>query len=118
MNENVPLTSPVAAKPPAPSTHEPTKVELARFKAFLFIQFLFLGASPLAGGFHFSIWTMLDTSFLVLAIGMSALAFVLETKESRRLVFRIGASLYALGVLDMAINILLSGVYGWKGVTT
>lgn len=118
MGDSIPQTPPATAKPPTPPGDEPTKVELARFKAFLFIQFLFLGASPLAGGFHFSIWTMLDTSLLVLAIGMSALAFVLESKNGRRLVFRIGATLYALGVMDMAINILLSGVYGWKGVTT
>lgn len=118
MSETVPPTPPTPVKLPAPPSDEPTKVELARFKAFLFIQFLFLGASPLAGGFHFSIWTMLDTSLLVLAIGMSALAFVLESRKGRRLVFRIGASLYALGVLDMAVNILLSGAYGWKGITT
>jgi len=118
MSETNPRISPSLADSPTPPSLEPTRVELSRFKAFLFIQFLFLGASPLAGGFHLSIWTMLDTSFLVLSIGMSALAFVLETRKGRRLVFRIGAILYALGVLDMAVNILLSGVYGWKGVTT
>ncbi|PCJ52811.1 MAG: hypothetical protein COA70_11560 [Planctomycetota bacterium] len=103
---------------PPPPVDEPTRVELTRFRAFLFIQVLFLCASPITGGFHFSIWTMLDTSFLVLSIGMSALAFVLETKAGRRRVFRLGAALYTLGVLDMAVNILISGAYGWKGITS
>ncbi|MDA0666368.1 MAG: hypothetical protein O3A95_09390 [Planctomycetota bacterium] len=46
---------------------------------------------------------MLDTSLLVLAIGMSALAFVLESKNGRRLAFRIGASLYALGIFECGL---------------
>jgi hypothetical protein len=60
---------------------------------------------------------MLDTSLLVLSIGMSALAFVIETREGRRFIFRAAAMIYVLGVVDMAVNILVSGVVGWKGVT-
>lgn len=66
---------------------EPTKSELVRLKAFIFIQVLFLSMSPLAGGFHYSLWSMLDTSLLVLSIGISALAFVVETRPTRRLIF-------------------------------
>ena len=105
------------SKAPLVSPEEPTRSELARFRAFIFIQFLFLGASPLTGGFHYKLWSMMDTSLLVLSIGLSALTFVIETREGRRLVFRTSAVIYVLGVLDMAINILMSGVVGWKGVT-
>ncbi|NQU48160.1 MAG: hypothetical protein HQ519_05890 [Planctomycetes bacterium] len=94
---------------------EPSSSELARFKAFIFIQILFLGASPLAGGFNFKVWSMLDTALLILSLGISALAFVLESRQGRRLVFRTAALLYILGVIDMAYNILRSGVVGWKG---
>jgi hypothetical protein len=104
-------------QPNLPAGEEPSRVELARFKAFIFIQILFLGASPLAGGFHYRLWSMLDTSLLVLSIGMSALAFVIETREGRRFIFRAAAMIYVLGVVDMAVNILVSGVVGWKGVT-
>jgi hypothetical protein len=105
------------SRAPIASLEEPSRSELARFRAFIFIQFLFLGASPLTGGFHYSLWSMLDTSLLVLSIGLSALTFVIETREGRRFVFRAAAMIYILGVLDMAINILLSGVLGWKGVS-
>ena len=105
------------AKAPLTSAEEPSRSELARFRAFIFIQFLFLGASPLTGGFHYKLWSMLDTSLLVMSIGLSALTFVIETREGRRLVFRTSAVIYVMGVLDMAINILMSGVVGWKGIT-
>jgi|FLOH01.1.fsa_nt_gi hypothetical protein len=95
---------------------EPSRVELARFKAFIFIQVLFLGASGLTGGFHFKLWSMLDTSLLVLSLGMSALAFVIETRSGRRFIFRAAALMYVLGVIDMAVNILISGVVGWKQI--
>jgi len=95
---------------------EPSRVELARFKAFIVIQFLFLGASVLTGGFNFTLWSMLDTSLLVMSIGMSALAFVMETRSGRRFIFRAAALVYVLGVLDMAVNILVSGVVGWKQI--
>jgi hypothetical protein len=111
------------AIPPVPATEkfrnyedEPSKNELARFKAFLFIQVLFLGASPLAGGFNFKLWSMADTALLILSLGLSALAFVLESREGRRFVFRTAALLYILGVFDMAVNVLVSGVAGWKGM--
>lgn len=68
---------PVPPPPPAPPadnfrahSDEPTRSELARFKAFIFIQILFLGASPLAGGFNFKVWSMADTALLILSLGL------------------------------------------------
>lgn len=117
--EPPPTSTPDPVHRPAAEANfeQPTRTELVRFKAFIFIQILFLGASPLAGGFQYKWWSMMDTSLLVLSIGMSTLAFVLETPAGRRGIFRAAAVLYVFGVLDMAANILLSGVYGWKGVT-
>lgn len=107
---------PAKAKTSPSGPDEASKSELARFRAFIFIQFLFLGASPLTGGFHYSFWSMMDTALLVLSIGLSALTFVIETGDGRRLVFRTAAIIYVIGVIDMAVNILLSGIVGWKGV--
>lgn len=94
---------------------ELSKSELARLKAFIFIQILFLGMSPFAGGFHYKLWSMLDTSLLVLSIGITALAFVVETRQSRRTIFRAAAVIYICSIIDMSVNILISGVVGWKG---
>lgn len=99
-------------------TEEPSRVELARFKTFITIQVIFLCGSPLAGGLRFRPWSMLDTAILVLSIGMSGLAFVLESPRGRRRVLRIAGTLYLLAVLDMSINILLSGILGWKLIVT
>lgn len=98
------------------SFEEASPEEMTRLKGFLLIQFLFLLASPLAGGFHYRVWSMLDTALLVLSIGIGALAFVLETRKARRRVFKISAILYVLAVIDMSINVLLSGFLGWQGV--
>lgn len=99
-----------------PQGEEISASEMMRFKAFMVIQVLFLFLSPLCGGFHYALWSMLDTAFLLLGIGISALALVLETRRARKLVFRIAGTLYVLGLVDMSINILLSGVLGWRGL--
>ncbi|MFH1681589.1 MAG: hypothetical protein ABIH26_13230 [Candidatus Eisenbacteria bacterium] len=98
------------------SYEEASPEEMTRLKGFLVIQFLFLLASPLAGGFHYRLWSMMDTALLVLSIGIGALAFVLESKKGRRTVFKISAVLYVFAIIDMSINILLSGILGWQGV--
>ena len=64
-----------------PPEDEPSATELKRFGTFLVIQGLFLVGSPFAGGFHYSIWSMLDTALFVLSIGICAMGFVLETKS-------------------------------------
>jgi hypothetical protein len=43
---------------------------------------------------------------------------VLESPEGRRRVLYIAGTLYLLAVLDMSINILLSGILGWKLIAT
>lgn len=101
-----------------PASNEPTAYELGRFKTFITIQVLFLLGSPLAGAFRFKPWSLLDSAILVLGIGLSGLAYVLETPKGRRTIFRIAMWIYLIGVLDMSINILLSGIFGWKLIVT
>lgn len=110
--------APGPAGPPPPPRYpgeSPESREYMRLKTFLVIQGLFLVTSPLAGGFHYAMWSMLDTALFVLSIGIAALAFVVETPGSRRFVFRAAAVIYILGVIDMSANILLSGILGWRG---
>jgi hypothetical protein len=70
----------------------PVVDEVTRVKLFLGIQAFFLLLSVFTGGFQFKLWSMLD----------SALAF------------KVAILLYLLGVLDMGINVLVSGVVGWR----
>jgi hypothetical protein len=93
---------------------EPSRIELARLKTFIGMQMFFLFATPFAGGGRFRIWSMLDTAVLVLSIGLTALAFVLESRRGRSRVFHAAAALYLFGIFDMALNILIFGVLGWK----
>jgi hypothetical protein len=102
---------------PSPFTEgEGGAAEVMRLRTFFTIQVLFLLLSPLAGGFHYAVWSMMDTALLLLGIGISALALVLETQAARRFVIRVAVALYVLGIVDMSINVLLSGVLGWRGV--
>ncbi len=95
-------------------TQEMTEAQRTRITAFIIIQVLFLLVSPLAGGFHYKIWSMLDSAILVVSIGLTGLLFVLENRRSRTLVFKAAVVLYILGVVDIALNILLSGWLGWE----
>ena len=100
----------------APSV-EPTAAsasEFARVKLFLLVQGFFLVVSTFAGGFQFKLWSMLDTALLIQAIGLTGLVPVLEEPHFRRLAFRAAVILYLLAVLDMGINVLVSGVVGWR----
>lgn len=83
MTEQPPVPTQPPARPTArksaPLPNEaPHAADIARMKAFLWIQILFLLASPLTGGFHFKMWSMLDTSLLLLSIGITNLAFVVR----------------------------------------
>jgi hypothetical protein len=106
-------------KPDAPVVEE-TKVptpltdEVGRVKIFLGIQAFFLVVSVFTGGFHFALWSMLDTALMIQSIGVTALVLVLEEARLRRLAFKVAIILYLLAVLDMGINVLISGVVGWK----
>jgi len=92
----------------------PIADELTRVKIFLGIQALFLGISVFTGGFNFKLWSMLDTALMIQSIGVTALVVVLEEARHRRLAFRVAIILYLLAVLDMGINVLISGVVGWR----
>jgi len=88
--------------------------EITRVKIFLGIQAFFLVVSVLTGGFHFKLWSMLDTALMIQSIGVTALVLVLEEAGLRRLAFKTAVVLYMLAVVDMGINVLVSGVVGWK----
>lgn len=88
--------------------------ELTRVKIFLGIQAFFLVVSVFTGGFNFKLWSMLDTALMIQSIGVTALVVVLEDAKHRRLAFKVAIVLYLLAVLDMGINVCVSGVVGWK----
>jgi hypothetical protein len=92
----------------------PVADEVTRVKLFLGIQFFFLVLSVFTGGFQFKLWSMLDSALLIQSIGVTSLVVVLEEAKLRRLAFKTAIILYLLGVLDMGINVLVSGVVGWK----
>ena len=87
--------------------------EMSRMTTFVVIQVFFLLVSPLAGGWQYKVWSMLDSAILVCSIGLTGLMFVLEQKSIRDRVFRVAVVLYLLGVVDISLNILVSGVIGW-----
>ena len=88
--------------------------ELTRVKIFLGIQAFFLVLSVFTGGFNFKLWSMLDTALMIQSIGVTALVVVLEEARHRRLAFKVAIILYLLAVLDMGINVCISGIVGWK----
>ncbi|HWW01218.1 MAG TPA: hypothetical protein VNZ64_16095 [Candidatus Acidoferrum sp.] len=97
---------------PKPNPHDST--EVARVKLFLGMQFFFLVVSIFTGGFNFKLWSMLDTALMLQSIGVTSLVLVLEEEKLRRLAFRTAVIIYLLAILDMGINVLISGVVGWK----
>ena len=103
------LSSPYESKPLTSNAEE-----LARVKVFLGIQAFFLVVSVFTGGFHFKLWSMLDTALMIQSIGVTALVLVLEEAKLRRLAFKTSIVLYLLAVLDMGVNVLISGVVGWN----
>jgi hypothetical protein len=92
----------------------PSVSELTRVKLFLGIQAFFLMVSVFTGGFQFKLWSMLDSALLIQSIGITSLVLVLEEARFRRLAFRVAVIVYLLAVVDMGINVLISGVVGWK----
>jgi len=88
--------------------------ELTRVKIFLGIQAFFLVVSVFTGGFNFKLWSMLDTALMIQSIGVTALVVVLEEARHRKLAFKVAIILYLLAVLDMGINVCISGIVGWK----
>ena len=97
---------------PAPQTA--VADELTRVKLFLGIQAFFLVVSVFTGGFNFKLWSMLDTALMIQSIGITALVVVLEDARHRRLAFKVAIIICLLAVLDMGINVCISGVVGWR----
>ena len=93
---------------------EMSQLEMTRTFIFLGIQIGFLIASPFAGGFHNQVWSMLDSAILISSIGITGLLFVLDSERARRIVFKIVVVLYVCDVVDMSINVLLTGWLGWE----
>ena len=89
------------------------RVEIQRYQIFVGIQIFFLVISLITGGFNFKVWSMLDTSILIISIGVTGLLFVLENSKLRQTIFYAAIILYLLAVVDMALNILISGAVGW-----
>ena len=111
MNPEPKIVPPITEEPPP----QPTITdELTRVKIFLGIQAFFLVLSVFTGGFNFKLWSMLDTALMIQSIGVTALVVVLEEARHRRLAFKVAIVLYLLAVLDMGINVCISGVVGWK----
>ena len=106
--------TPTAPGIESPWGHSPVADELTRVKIFLGIQAFFLVVSVFTGGFNFKLWSMLDTALMIQSIGVTALVVVLEEARHRRLAFKVAIVLYLLAVLDMGINVCVSGVVGWK----
>lgn len=97
------------------SQSSPSNLDLVtRVKLFLGIQALFLMVSAFTGGFHFKLWSMLDTALLIQSIGITGLVVVLDEDRLQRMAFRVATVVYLLAVLDMGVNVLVSGVVGWK----
>ena len=88
--------------------------EVQRYQIFVWIQLFFLGVSVFAGGFNFTVWSMLDSSILIVSIGMAGLLFVVDDASLRKKIFYTTVVLYLLAILDMAINVLISGSVGWR----
>jgi hypothetical protein len=87
--------------------------EIQRYQIFVWIQVFFLAISLITGGFNFTVWSMLDSSILIVSIGVSGLLFVMDEVKYRKNIFNVAIVLYLLAVLDMAVNILISGSVGW-----
>jgi nitrate reductase NapE component len=96
------------------STPQEARSEMQRYQIFVGIQIFFLVISLITGGFNFKVWSMLDSAILIVSIGVTGLLFVLEETGLRKTIFYTSIVLYLLAVVDMAINILISGAVGWK----
>ena len=100
--------------PERESTEHLSPQAIDRVKLFIIIQIFFLFVSAFTGGFKFRLWSMLDTALLIQSIGITGLIPVLGDRKSQRLAFHAAIAIYLLAVLDMGVNVLVSGVLGWR----
>ena len=61
---------------------------------------------PVAAGLMFVISGLVNN--------ITALVLVLDEARLRRVAFKVAIILYLAAVLDMGVNVLVSGVVGWK----
>ncbi len=91
--------------------HDP---DAERVKLFLTIQVVFLVISFFCGGFHFALWSMMDTALMIQAIGITALVVVLDQEWMRVLALRIAVLFYLSSITAMGVAVLISGAVGWS----
>ena len=96
------------------SAPQELRAETQRYYIFVGIQLFFLVISLITGGFNFKVWSMLDTAILIVSIGVTGLLFILDNTKLRQTIFYASIILYLLAVVDMALNILISGAVGWR----
>ena len=117
MNAEMIPDAPLSAAPEinAASPVEPVPAisqEITRVKFFLFVQSLLLVVTAFTGAFNSKLLAMLDTALLIESIGLTSLILVLDEDKHRRLAFKTAVVLYLIALLDMGINVLISGVVG------
>jgi hypothetical protein len=91
--------------------------ETTRVKVFIWLQLFFLFVSIFTGGFHYKLWSMLDSALLIQSIGITGLVLVLDQPRLRRAAFMTAIVLYLLALVEMGINVLVSGVVGWHAIS-
>jgi hypothetical protein len=87
--------------------------QLVKHGIFFGVQCLFLVISIFTGGFNYKVWSMLDSALLVLSIGITGILPIIDDEFIQRLLFYTALVLYILAVLDMSLNVLISGSVGW-----
>ena len=113
--DTAPISPVLAAPAPVASgTSSAAAEEVTRVKTFIGLQFFFLVLSVFTGGFHYKLWSMLDSALIIQSIGITGLVLVLDEARLRRFAFRTAIIFYLLGLIDMGINVLVSGVVGWN----
>src|SRR4051794_19208129 len=111
------MTTPEQSNPSLLSRQPAVSDETTRVKVFIWLQLFFLFVSIFTGGFHYKLWSMLDSALLIQSIGITGLVVVLDQPRLRRLAFTTAIILYLLALLDMGINVLVSGVVGWRAIS-
>src|SRR5947207_14976441 len=111
------MTTPRQPDPPPLNPRVTVADEVTRVKVFIWLQLFFLFVSIFTGGFHYKLWSMLDSALLIQSIGITGLVLVLDQPRLRRVAFMTAIILYLLALVDMGINVLVSGVVGWHAIT-
>ena len=111
------MTTPHQPNPPLLDPRSAVSDEATRVKIFIWLQLFFLFVSIFTGGFHYKLWSMLDSALLIQSIGITGLVVVLDQARLRRLAFTTAIILYLLALLDMGVNVLVSGVVGWRALS-